>query len=136
MEKQSYFKLLRLVLVSVVIVVLSSLLSSCEDDTPDPKIDYYFTIASKPPDYYPVSRDDMVYVITRIMKDSIKAVYSKRTLDGNDKEVVQVCDRIYYRYRDEHPEAYKYFFCIATLHRACMTGTVIRKDVKIRYYDF
>ena len=136
MEKKSYISVLWFMLAFLVSAFVLSTLSSCEEDSPEPKVDYYFTIASKPPDYYPVGKDEMAYVITRIMRDSIKVVYPKRTLEGDDHDVVALCDRIYYRYREEHPDAYKYFFCVATLHCARMTGTVIRSDRKIRYYDF
>ena len=136
MDKQEYIKVLRCMLALLVGFVMLSLMSSCEDDNPEPKIDYYFTIASKPPDYYPVTKGDMAYVITRIMRDSIKAVYPKPTLEGNDFEVISVCDRVYQKFREDHPDAYKYFYCVATLHRARMNDMIIRTDSKIRYYDF
>ena len=117
-------------------IAVLSLLSSCEEDSPEPKIEYYFTVACKPPDYTSVPIDDNAYVITGIMKDSIRKVYPKPTLEGDDAHVVALCDRIYYRFLYEHPDARKYFYCVATLHRARKTSTIIKNDQKIRYYDF
>ena len=136
MEKLSYFSILRLLPALFVGVVVLSPLSSCDDDTPEPKVEYYFTIASKPPDYSEVPKDEMAYVITRIMNDSIKRVYPKPTVEGDDYAVLAVCDRIYYRFREQHPEAVQHFYCVATMHRACKAGSIIRLDTKIRYYDF
>ena len=69
MEKLSYFKVLRGMAVMFVSIVVLSPLSSCDDDSPEPKVEYYFTIASKPPDYTEVPKSEMAYVITRIMID-------------------------------------------------------------------
>lgn len=136
MEKLSYFKVLRLLAATLAGIAVLSLLSSCEDDSPEPKIEYYFTIACKPPDYSPVPIDDNAYIITAIMKDSIRRIYPKPILEGDDARIVALCDRIYYRFLNEHPDARKYFYCVAIMHRARKTSTIIKNDQKIRYYDF
>lgn len=136
MEKLSYFKVLRLLAATLAGIAVLSLLSSCEDDSPELKIEYYFTIACKPPDYSPVPIDDNAYIITAIMKDSIRRIYPKPTLEGDDARIVALCDRIYYRFLNEHPDARRYFYCVATMHRARKTSTIIKNDQKIRYYDF
>lgn len=117
--------------------VLVSVFASCDKaDDPTLTIDYFFLITSTPPDYEPVPKSEDVYAITRIMMDSIRKVYPKATIDGNDGAVISVCDRVYRRYLAENPEVAKYFFCLAHLNRGRMRGSIVVSYTTIRRYNF
>lgn len=122
---------------SMLLMALSSFFTSCDKfDEPVLTVDYFFAVASKPPDYEPVPKSEMVYTITRIMKDSIRKVYPRKTVDGNDGPVINACDHVYRRYLEEHPEAAKYFYCEARLNRAQMRGAIVVSCKTVKRYSF
>ena len=78
----------------------------------------------------------MVYTVTQVMKDSIRKVYPKPTVEGNDGAVVTVCDNVYRRYLTEHPEAAKYFYCEVKLNRGRMRGDIVVSYTTVKRYNF
>ena len=122
---------------SLLLVLSLSVLVSCDkSDEPTITVDYFFMVASKPPDYEPVPKSEMVYTVTQVMKDSIRKVYPKPTVEGNDWAVVTVCDNVYRRYLTEHPEAAKYFYCEAKLNRGRMRGDIVVSYTTVKRYNF
>lgn len=120
------------------LTVLSlAVLTSCDkQDEPVLTVDYFFTVVSGPPDYEPVPKSEMVYTITGKMKESLREVYPRATVEGNDGAVVGACDQVYRHYLQEHPEAAQYFYCEARLHRAKMRGSIVASYVIIKRYNF
>ena len=93
-------------------------------------------VTCNPPDYEPVPKSDPAYTVTAVMKDSIRRVYPKATVQGADGEVIAACDMVYRRYLEEHPEAAQYFYCVAKLYRARMRGSTVASYTTIKYYNF
>ena len=126
-----------ILLFPLLLLVSSSVLVSCDkSDEPTITVDYFFMIASKPPDYEPVPKSEMVYTVTGVMKDSIRKVYPKRTDDGDDSAGVAVCANVYRRYLTEHPEAAKFFYCEAKLNRGRMRGDIVVSYTTVKRYNF
>ena len=122
---------------SLLLAAFSSLFTSCDkSDEPTITVDYFFMVNSKPPDYEPIPKSEMVYTITRIMKDSIRRVYPKATVQGNDGAVTVACDNVYRRFLQEHPEAANYFYCEAKLNRGKMRGSTVVSYITIKRYNF
>ncbi len=127
----------RCVLLLMPVCLLVLVLVGCDKaDEPTNTIDYFFMVTSKPPDYEPVPQSDPVFAVTAVMKDSIRRVYLKATVQGADGEVIAACDRVYRRYLEEHPDTSQYFYCIARLYRARMRGSIVASYTAIRIYDF
>ena len=126
-----------LLCVPLLFMVTLPVLTSCDKtDEPVLTIDYFFTVVSGPPDYEPVPKSEMAYTITRVMKDSIRKVYPKATVEGNDGVVSVACDKVYRRYLEEHPDAVYYFYCEARLNRARMRGSIVVSYITIKRYNF
>lgn len=118
-------------------IMLVSVLAGCDKaDEPTFTIDYFFMVTCNPPDYEPVPKSDPAYTVTAVMKDSIRRVYPKATVQGDDGAVIAACDKVYYRYLAEHPEAAQYFYCVARLYRARMRGSIVASYTTIKYYNF
>ena len=118
-------------------VVLVLVLAGCDKtDEPTFTIDYFFMVTCNPPDYEPLPKSDPAYTVTAVMKDSIRRVYPKATVQGADGEVIAACDTVYRRYLEEHPEAAQYFYCVAKLYRARMRGCTVTSYTTIKYYNF
>ena len=118
-------------------IVLVSVLAGCDKaDEPTFTIDYFFMVTCNPPDYEPVPKSDPAYTVTAVMKDSIRRVYPKATIQGDDGAVIAACDKVYYRYLAEHPEAAQYFYCVARLYRARMRGSIVASYTTIKSYNF
>lgn len=123
--------------VSLLLVAMSSVLTSCDKtDEPTLKVDYFFIITSNPPDYAPVPKSEMVFKVTKTMMDSIRKVYPKINTEGNDAAVLLVCGNVYRRYLQENPDAAKFFFCEAKLNRGLMRGTVVVSYSTITRFNF
>lgn len=130
---------LAVLLLCVPLLFVSSLtvLTSCDkQDEPVLTVDYFFTVVSGPPDYEPIPKSEMVYTITGKMKESLRKVYPKATVEGSDGAVLDACDQVYQNYLQEHPEAAQYFYCEARLNRAKMRGSIVASYVIIKRYNF
>ena len=124
-------------LVSLLLVTMSSVLTSCDkSDEPKLKVDYFFMISSNPPNYEAVPKSEMVYKVTKVMMDSIRKVYPKTNTEGDDAAVLLVCGNVYRRYLQDYPEAAKYFFCEAKLNRGQMRGTIVVSYQTITRFNF
>lgn len=117
------------------LVLTAAALSSCNGEEPL-CVGYYLTVSSRIPQESFVAKDEKVYVITRIMQDSIRTVYPKPNTTGDDSAVLNACSNVYRKYRSEHPEYFVGGYTVVRLHRGWMSGTVIKSSSVIAMWNF
>lgn len=122
-----------MLLMSVVLTAVS--LTSCNEEEPL-CVGYYLTVGSRNPQESFVPKDEKVYVITRIMQQSIREAYPKPNTTGDDRAVLNVCNNVYRKYRTEHPEYFAGGYTVVRLHRGWMSGTVIKSSSVIAMWNF
>ena len=127
--------LLRPSLLLLSLSLMAVAVTSCNDEEPE-GVGYYITVGTKSPQDSYVAHDEKVYLITRVMQDSIRAVYPKPNPTGDDQAVLNACNNVYRQYRVEHPEFFTGGYTVARLHRGWMSGTVIKSSSVIAVWSF
>lgn len=136
MKHLSISDLLRLLPLALMCLVSALILTSCEsNDEPDMCIDYYLTIESRVPLRYTMDpRADMMFKITKQMKNAIDEVYSKHDMTGNDLQVIVACDYVFEQYCQTYVPGYQSSQCVLLLYRARRVNGLIRQSVKLKAY--
>lgn len=110
-------------------------MTSCNKEAPL-QVGYFITVGGKTPQDSFIPKDEKVYLITRIMNDSIRAVYPKPNQTGNDQAVLRICNNVYRYYRTEHPEYFAGGYTVARLYRGWMQDGVIKSCSMICMWSF
>ena len=113
----------------------SAALSSCNGEEPL-CVGYFITVGSRDPHEPNIPSDEKIFLVTRIMNDSIRTVYPKPSKDGNDKAVLRACANVYNYYRKEHPEYFVGGYTVARLHRGWMRDGVVKSSSVIAMWNF
>ena len=122
-----------LLLLSLVFTAVA--LTSCDGEEPL-CVGYFITVGSRDPHEPNVPNDEKIFFITRVMNDSIRAVYPKPNQVGDDKAVLNACANVYRYYRTEHPEYFAGGYTVARLHRGWMRDGVIKSSSVIAMWNF
>ncbi len=96
-------------------------LSSCNKEEPM-WVGYYLSVSN--------TYDEYVTLITRTMRDSIRAAYPTPTMAGNDEAVIRACSNAHHILKVHHPE---YFSGVidAHLYRGRMVDGVVKNSTPI-----
>ena len=138
MKTKSTFRLTQWLLAAFIGVC--SLLSfvSCSSDEDEMYIDYYVAVQSRVDIFdrgegvLPTSSTEAAIGTTiKLMREGIKDVYPVKNMQGNDSQVIRVCDQAYYQYAAGHNEA---ILCTVQLFKVLRAGTLIKERRCLKCY--
>ena len=76
-------------------------------------------------------RADMMFKITKQMKNAIDEVYSKHDMTGNDLQVIVACDYVFEQYCQTYVPGYQSSQCVLLLYRARRVNGLIRQSAQM-----
>ena len=138
MKMKSFSRLTQWLLAAFIGVC--SLLSfvSCSSDEEEMYIDYYVAAQSREPIYESGGTQlpsSSVYAqigtTLRLMREGIREVYPVKNMQGNDSQVIHICNQAYYQYASGHDGA---TICTVQLFKVLRSGTLIKESRCLRSY--
>ena len=132
--------LLRMLLLSLLCIVSVTVFTSCtSEDEPETSIGYYLAVKPRTAIYQrgalpPGAKEFLIGNLTLQMKEKIHEVYPVQNMKGNDAAVLVACDEVYDMYKQSGQQHNAE--CVATLYRALMSGTIVKKSIPIKTYRF
>lgn len=137
MKMVSSIRLAQWLLVAVISAFSLLSFNSCSNDVDDEMyIDYYLSVQSRIPIYdrggLPITaKQAHIGNIIRVMREGIKDVYPVKNMQGNDNQVIQVCDQAYHQFTIGHDDA---VICTLQLYKVLRSGTLIKERRCLKSY--
>lgn len=122
----------------VAIIGACSLLTfvSCSNDDDEMYIDYYLSVQSRVPIYnrggVPLHGwQNNIGNVIKMMRQGIQDVYPVKNMQGNDNQVIHVCDQAYHQYSIGH---FNQTVCTLQLYKVLRSGTLIKETQCLKCY--